>query len=873
MTNHQPPPPPSHDGHPQPPMARQRRSPFILSQVAKEKFGSSANIHTAPKEDVEAVTGAARIREIASSIGINTTQGTNVGAPADVDTEPEEIPADTEALNVNGYREETLYKEYYCFQGDFAQYKTKSTNGVPDVHLKAKISTLVSGLAYYIKSTGGCFSLLPYKEDSTAKAITRATDLPDYGSGLEDYITEPTYSAAKNQITFHIRILTSIRLQKLKARQSPVNSLVKKSFFNFLVANGFYFNSQQVSATQMHKQGWLYGSHAADGIDHVREQLTAFFNVHGIAFNHNKWQVSSRQLRVKKPNTRGEFVKTEALWIECTEDIVSAVRAAFRLITPSSVDGAYPLLWNLLFVQSSRFMEFGNKEMYQLALKQRRFVDGRYTLTVRGWNPEVNLFVDAPWLSGGGDGDAEILSANRCLASLLLTNAKGKAANGSTIQLFSKIQPSERNPDEWHFQCERVNLGLARLWLDKHLVAFLKKKFEHAKNGEDGTLSFTDLGAIVRKTDTRGGYAAPGDDARGEGTASERYLDACRVTAGGAGATNQAPQKKQHWSQNQQKQQSQQKHQAKKQKGQQLWSSVVSQDTPDAASDVASFPALPSIPGSPSRESRAAPTTTGSFHAEAVSPLSAIVQQPSVTSDQLSSLTNSIEALKQENLKQKEETLKQQEAFETLLDDHKTIVHNAMVEGQEKLALYVKEVVAVSMERSYTASAMDLSRTANILNSNINLIGEMLAELMSKEYRPLQLPPAGSGPSQEGAQILADAAQTIGLIPLPLFELETESQSSFDPDAQVLDLSASEDSPPSLEDGEEQVEFGPAESKTRGVQDMEVEQKEREKRKSSEFEKRETTSEDDESSQNKRRSGEGSEKSVPADPGETPNLQ
>ena len=148
----------------------------------------------------------------------------------------------------------------------------------------------------------------------------------------------------------------------------------------------------------------------------------------------------------------------------------------------------------------------------------------------------------------------------------------------------------------------------------------------------------------------------------------------------------------------------------------------------------------------------------------------------------------------------------------------------------------------------------------------------MLAEMTSKEYRPLQLPPPGSGPSQEGAQILADAAQTIGLIPLPLFELETASQSSFDPDAQVLDLSASA-SLQDLEDGEEQVVFGPAERETTGLQAMEVDKKEREKRKSTEFERRENTSEDDESSQNKRRSGEGSEKSVPIEPGETPNLQ
>ena len=60
------------------------------------------------------------------------------------------------------------------------------------------------------------------------------------------------------------------------------------------------------------------------------------------------------------------------------------------------------------------------------------------------------------------------------------------------------------------------------MWLDKHLVTFLQKKFDHAKNGEDGNLSFKDLGAIVRKTDTLGGYVVPGDDMRGEGTASER---------------------------------------------------------------------------------------------------------------------------------------------------------------------------------------------------------------------------------------------------------------------------------------------------------------------------------------------------------------
>ena len=98
------------------------------------------------------------------------------------------------------------------------------------------------------------------------------------------------------------------------------------------------------------------------------------------------------------------------------------------------------------------------------------------------------------------------------------------------------------------------------------------------------------------------------------------------------------------------------------------------------------------------------------------------------------------------------------------------------------------------MERSYTASAYDLSRTANILNAIINFIVQMLVTMTHQEYLPSALPSPESGPSQEGASILADAAHSIGLIPLPLFELETESQSIFDPDAQIFDLSESKDS-------------------------------------------------------------------------------
>jgi hypothetical protein len=70
-----------------------------------------------------------------------------------------------------------------------------------------------------------------------------------------------------------------------------------------------------------------------------------------------------------------------------------------------------------------------------------------------------------------------------------------------------------------------------------------------------------------------------------------------------------------------------------------------------------------------------------------------------------------------------------------------------MIEGQGKLAVYVKKVVNMSMELAYTASAYDLSRTANILNANINHIGEMISAMTSQPYTPQELPPPESGPS------------------------------------------------------------------------------------------------------------------------------
>ena len=76
-----------------------------------------------------------------------------------------------------------------------------------------------------------------------------------------------------------------------------------------------------------------------------------------------------------------------------------------------------------------------------------------------------------------------------------------------------------------------------------------------------------------------------------------------------------------------------------------------------------------------------------------------------------------------------------------------------------------------------------------------------------------------------------------------------------------------------MDDGEEQIEFEPAVGEDAGVEAMNFDKAEREKRKSKEFDKYKSKSEEDESGQNKRRISKVDSPSVPDHPGEVPNLQ
>ena len=111
------------------------------------------------------------------------------------------------------------------------------------------------------------------------------------------------------------------------------------------------------------------------------------------------------------------------------------------------------------------------------------------------------------------------------------------------------------------------------------------------------------------------------------------------------------------------------------------------------------------------------------------------------------------------------------------MNEHQALVHDVLIDGQENIAIYVKAVVNMIMERYHTASAYDLSRTANILNANMNQIVNMLSALSNQPYQQLELPASKSGISQEGARILEEELINIEHTMLPIPNPNDESES------------------------------------------------------------------------------------------------
>ena len=74
-------------------------------------------------------------------------------------------------------------------------------------------------------------------------------------------------------------------------------------------------------------------SSGADDIDRTKQQMTVLFAAAGYTFDEDKWQLFVRYTKEVNPKNRSHVVKAQAIFLDCTKDLVQDMREACRLIT------------------------------------------------------------------------------------------------------------------------------------------------------------------------------------------------------------------------------------------------------------------------------------------------------------------------------------------------------------------------------------------------------------------------------------------------------------------------------------------------------------------------------------------------------------
>ena len=92
----------------------------------------------------------------------------------------------------------------------------------------------------------------------------------------------------------------------------------------------------------------------------------AFWLDNNIDFDPELFQLSVRTAKVARPGTKHTTAFT-AIYIACDASIQPAFRAACRLIAGSDRASEFPLIWNNMFIQKSKFMEVGADLVYRCA--------------------------------------------------------------------------------------------------------------------------------------------------------------------------------------------------------------------------------------------------------------------------------------------------------------------------------------------------------------------------------------------------------------------------------------------------------------------------------------------------------------------------
>ena len=452
----------------------------------------------------------------------------NTGDP---DEELPDIDFDTKAELSDDHTSESMHDHHVVVTTSFDAFKCNPVTGFPLVRLQDVVSKFYGIVFNCFNMAGAHAEGLPYEDGDIGvkPTLACAADLPDDVKDLGIYAKDIRFNKKTEKIIFHARFRSSMKITELKKTNQTKHAHAKRALLGLIKRNKIWIGSQQCAETRVVKIGWFLLSHPTDGLDQFKAQLHAFWLSNGIDIPINLWQVASRRFKVLNPRGKGkEHVETTAMWIDCGLPIINRFRDACRLVVASKAsESEYPLLWNCTFISERDYMEFRDEFRFTAAKKQQSFVRERFTHNIGGINAATNPYMECPIRNIGTTESPNITQA-RSIASLIIQHAIAKGSNGQRFQLFTKLQLPAHRPDQWQLQGFRTSAGAARNWLDKNLQGLLAKLFEHPDNSVDGNTSLADIGAPTRLMDSKSSSSrnAAGDDARGRGSANERYLSA-----------------------------------------------------------------------------------------------------------------------------------------------------------------------------------------------------------------------------------------------------------------------------------------------------------------------------------------------------------
>ena len=483
-------------------------------------------------------------------------------------------------------------------------------------------------------------------------------------------------------------------------------------------------------------------SESADNVDHVKEQIMAYWLEKNIAFDPDLFQVNSRKSKMYQPGTK-KCVTINALHLKCDPSIRTTFRAACRTITGLERNSEYPLIWNYVFAQQSKFMELGNENFYRCAVRHAEWEKNRFTFPIEHVHPAVNPHCDAPFIDWGTKDEPKV-EATQSIATLMITQATATMEQGKQVFLFDKVQVPEGKTGTWFVQGDKRTCDQSRHWLDTQMVAKLAAWFGHDENKAEGRLTAADIGPLVRKNSTRD-KSVSGTVASVEDRVAEKYIATMKSAVAVKPSAPPAPRNQQ--------QSAGHKGKRHRVRGTTTWA------------DVASV----APPVTNATDPTPADTMTYVTHATTASPITVV--SPMQTDDQTSNYQNmaqTIAQLTEDNKQMREEMRNAQATMQSNLEKSLAAMVTARIEeSQKRFEKTVMDAVTTSAQVAMEYADMVVASQYSSINANLNRLlnsgsnGELnvnssppaiiltAAESVSKLRAALNAKSSGKAPQQQ----------------------------------------------------------------------------------------------------------------------------